>query len=470
MSFYSLTFAAFFAAVVFLYFLVPQARRTLVLLAASVLFYVSFTPQYIVVLFALILLDYCAGLSIERASGMPRRAWLALSIAANLGLMAAFKYSPAVLGISLGPIPLGLSFHTFQAMAYNIEVYRGRQPAERSFPVFALYVLFFPQIAAGPIERPQNLIPQFRELHQFTYANAVSGLQLVVWGLFQKYVVANRLASLVNEVYAHLGLCSGPVVALAAVCFSFQIFCDFSGYSDIAVGTAQILGFRLTRNFNRPFHSDSMAEYWKRWHISLSTWMRDYVFFPLCGRRPGMPRICASIMVAFLANGLWHGARWNYLVSGFLHGVYRVTELICGRALSRAGWTLDPAWSRPIRVARTVLVFSLMTFAFIFFRGDNLAQSLLAVRRLFVGWGHLMTLGSIQEEFLSIGFSPFLLTRILILICLVEAVEFLQARGPLRPRIAMAPAWVRWGLYYAGVIALVTLASPNQNPFIYFQF
>lgn len=470
MSFYSLTFAVFLAAVVFLYFLVPQARRTLVLLAASVLFYVSFTPQYIFVLFALILLDYCAGLSIERASGMRKRAWLALSLAANLGLMAAFKYSPAVLGISLGPIPLGLSFHTFQAMAYNIEVYRGRQPAERSFPVFALYVLFFPQIAAGPIERPQNLIPQFRELHRFTYANAVSGLQLVVWGLFQKYVVANRLAALVNSVYAHLGLCSGPVVAFAAVCFSFQIFCDFSGYSDIAVGTAQILGFRLTRNFNRPFHSDSMAEYWKRWHISLSTWMRDYVFFPLCGRRPGMPRICASIMAAFLANGLWHGARWNYLVSGLLHGVYRVTELICGRALSRAGWTLDPVWSRPLRIARTVLVFSLITFAFIFFRGDNLAQSFHAVQRLFAGWGHLMTLGSIHEQFLGIGFSTFLLARILILICLVEAVEFLQARGPLRPRIAMAPAWVRWGLYYAGVIALVVLASPDQNPFIYFQF
>jgi alginate O-acetyltransferase complex protein AlgI len=470
MSFYSLTFAAFLAAVVSLYFLVPQARRTLVLLAASVLFYLSFTPQYIFVLFALILLDYCAGLSIEKASGKQRKAWLILSLTANLGLMAAFKYSPAVLGFSLGPIPLGLSFHTFQAMSYNIEVYRGRQPAERSFPVFALYVLFFPQIAAGPIERPQQLIPQFRELHRFTYANAVSGLQLVVWGLFQKYVVADRLAGFVDSVYAHLASSSGPVVALTAVCFSFQIFCDFSGYSDIAIGTAQILGFRLTRNFNRPFHSDSMAEYWKRWHISLSTWMRDYVFFPLCGSRPGMPRICASIMAAFLANALWHGARWNYMVSGLLHGSYRVTELICGRALSRAGWTLDPGWLRPVKIARTLLVFSLMTFAFIFFRGESLAQSFHAVQRLFTGWGHLANLGSINEELLRIQSSLFSLARLLLLIGLVEVVQFLQARGPLRPRIAMAPAWVRWGLYYAGVILLVALASPNQSSFIYFQF
>jgi alginate O-acetyltransferase complex protein AlgI len=470
MSYYSLTFAAFLTAVVSLYFLVPQARRILVLLGASVLFYVSFTPQYIFVLFALILLDYCAGLSIEKAPGRSRKAWLVLSLFANLGLMAAFKYSPTVLGISLGAIPLGLSFHTFQAMAYNIEVYRGNQPAERSFLVFALYVLFFPQIAAGPIERPQNLLPQFREVHRFSYANAAAGLQLMVWGLFQKYVVAARLGVLVDRVYSNLDSCSGPLVAFTAVCFSFQIFGDFSGYSDIAIGTAQILGFRLTRNFNSPFHADSMAEYWKRWHISLSTWMRDYVFFPLCGRRPGMPRVCASIMVAFLANGLWHGARWNYLISGLLHGCYRVTELLCGRALSRSGWTLAPVWSRPVKIARTLLVFSLMTFAFIFFRGDNLAQSFHAVRRLFVGWGNIMTFSSINGGLSGISFSLSHLLRFALLISLVEAVQFLQARGPLRPRIAMAPAWVRWGLYYAGVIALAALATPDQSPFIYFQF
>ena len=251
----------------------------------------------------------------------------------------------------------------------------------------------------------------------------------------------------------------------------FQIFCDFFGLLDIAIGTAQILGFRLNPNFNRPFHSDSMAEYWKRWHISLSTWMRDYVFFSrFCGSCPGMPRICASIMAAFLANALWHGARWNYMVSGLLHGVYRVTELLCGRALSRTGWTLDPGWLRPVKIARTLLVFSLMTFAFIFFRGDNLAQSFHAVQRLFTGWGQLANLGSINEELLRIQSSLFSLARLLLLIGLVEVVQFLQARGPLRPRIAMAPAWVRWGLYYAGVILLVALASPNQSSFIYFQF
>ncbi len=471
MSFYSSTFAAFFTVVVALYFLVPQTRRIVILLAASVLFYLSFTPQYIFILFALILLDYWAGRSIEKASGRARRAWLILSLSANLGLMAAFKYSPSVLGISLGPIPLGLSFHTFQAMAYTIEVYRGRQPAERSLSVFAVYVMFFPQLAAGPIERPQNLIPQFRELHRFSYAGAVAGLQLVAWGLFEKYVVADRLASIVDVVYARLNLSSGPLVIFAAVCFSFQIFCDFSGYSDIAIGTAQILGFRLSRNFNRPFHADSMAEYWKRWHMTLSLWMRDYVFFPLCGNRPGMVRICGAIMATFLANGLWHGAQWNYLVSGLLHGFYRVTELICGRALSRSGWSLNPIWSRPVRFARTLLVFSLMTFAFIFFRGESLPHSLHIISRLFAGWGHIANRAAMTKELLSIGLSPGIIARGALCICLVETVQFLQARGPLRPRIALAPAWFRWGLYYAGMIALVTLANHQDHaPFIYFQF
>jgi D-alanyl-lipoteichoic acid acyltransferase DltB (MBOAT superfamily) len=470
MSFYSITFAVFFTTVVFLYFLLPQARRILILLAASVLFYLSFTPQYIFVVFVLILLDYCAGICIEKASGRSRKAWLALSLSANLGLMAAFKYIPTVLGIPAGPIPLGLSFHTFQAMAYTIEVYRGRQPAERSLAVFAVYVLFFPQLAAGPIERPQNLIPQFREVHEFSSANAVAGLQLVAWGLYEKYVVADRLANVVNPIYARLDLCSGPLVAFAALCFPFQIFCDFSGYSDIAIGTAQILGFRLSPNFNRPFHAESMAEYWKRWHISLSLWMRDYVFFPLCGRRPGMVRICASIMTTFLANGLWHGAQWNYLVSGLLHGSYRVTELICGRALSRSGWSVHPFWARPVRVARTIFVFLLMAFAFIFFRGESLAHSFHVIRRLFIGWGSIMNPSALAQQLPAIGFSPTFLVRALLIICTVETVQFLQARGPLRPRIALAPVWVRWGLYYAGVIALLTLANHNQAPFIYFQF
>ncbi len=471
MSFYSAAFALFFAVVVALYYLASEGKRVPVLLAASALFYISFNPKYILVLLALIAVDYVAGILIERAqSPVARKAWLIVSLTMNLGFMAAFKYVPDVTGRSLGVIPIGLSFHTFQAMAYTIEVYRDRQPAERSFPVYALYVMFFPQIAAGPIERPQDLLPQFRKPHPFEYSNVVAGLQLMVWGLIQKYIVAERLSQIVERSYDSHSSFSGPLTAVAAVLFSFQIFCDFSGYSDIALGAAQVLGFRLTRNFNAPFHADSMAEYWKRWHITLSTWMRDYVFFPLCGHRPRMPRICASIVIVFLANALWHGARWNYLISGLLHGTYRVTELLAGRAMSRAGWALGAIWILPARIARTILVFSLMTFAFIFFRGANLAQSLQVVGRLFSGWTQVFSPAALSAEIVRSGMSTAAFLRAVELIFIVEAVVIVRSGGRLRCRIAALSPVYRWGLYYAAAAALLMFGGQIDQPFIYFRF
>ena len=279
-------------------------------------------------------------------------------------------------------------------------------------------------------------------------------------------MVADHLAWLVNSIYDNPAKLSGPVTAFGAVCFSFQIFCDFAGYSEIALGAAQVLGLRLTRNFNAPFHSDSMAEYWKRWHISLSTWMRDYVFFPLCGRRPHMPRICASIIVVFLANALWHGARLNYLASGLLHGSYRVTELLAGRAMSRAGWTLNAAWSKPVKLARTLLVFSLMTFAFVFFRGQNLAQCLRVTALLFTGWGTLLHPASIWAEILRAGVPMYMAMEGIGLILAVEIVQLLRAAGPLRPRIAVLPFWWRWSIYYAAA-AVALLMVPRHCSAVY---
>jgi alginate O-acetyltransferase complex protein AlgI len=470
MSFHSAEFALFFAVVVALNYLVPFARIVPVLLVASLLFYLSFAAQNIYVLVGLVVAGYTTGLLIERAkSHRIRKSWLVAALGTNLGLMAAFKYSPDILGTSAAVIPIGLSFHTFQAMAYAIDVYRGRQAAERSFAVFALYIMFFPQIAAGPIERPGDMLPQFHTPHPFRYENVVAGLQLMVWGIFQKYVVADHLAVVVSAIYNHPRL-PGPITAFGAVCFSFQIFCDFAGYSEIALGAAQVLGLRLTRNFNMPFHADSMAEYWKRWHITLSTWMRDYVFFPLCGSRPKMPRICASIIVVFLANALWHGARLNYLVSGLLHGTYRVTELLASRAISRAGWTLKAAWSGPVKVARTVLVFALMTFAFVFFRGRNLSQSLSVAARLFSGWEVLVHPAAIAEGFRQTGLPSFAVMQAAGLILAVEVVQFLRSAGPLRPRIAALPAWCRWSLYYAAAAAALLLVPVAASPFIYFAF
>ncbi len=471
MEFYSIAFAAFFAATLTLYFLAPQRLRVPVLLGASVFFYASFVLWYIIPLLALVVADYFAARLMERAQRqMVRHAWLIVSLTLNLTFLASFKYLPGMLGKSAGLLPLGLSFHTFQSMAYMIEVYRGRQAAEKSFLVYALYVLFFPQIAAGPIERPQNLLPQFREEHKFSYANAVSGAQLVAWGLFQKNVVAASLAPLVDTMYRHPGSCSGPVALFGLICFSFQIYSDFSGYSDIAIGSAQMMGFRLSRNFNRPFLSDSMAEYWKRWHISLSTWMRDYIFFPLCGRRPGMPRVCGSIFVVFLANGLWHGARWTYLTSGLLHGSYRVTELLASRAISRRGWSLPASLDRAARIARTLLVFGLMTFAFAFFRGENMRQTLTVLSRVAHGWKGIASHGRPWTDFGNVGAGPLYLLFLVGLICVLQAVQFLQAAGPLRARINAQPFFLRWSFYGVGVVALLVLAPGGTQPFIYFRF
>jgi alginate O-acetyltransferase complex protein AlgI len=471
MNFHSFEFALFFTLVVALYYTVPYARRVPVLLAASLLFYLSFAAQNIYVLAGLIAAGYVTGGLIERASSPGiRKFWLVAALSTDLGLMAVFKYSPDVLGKSFGPIPIGLSFHAFQAMAYAVDVYRGRLPAERSFPVFALYIMFFPQIAAGPIERPGDMLPQLHEPHPFRYADVVAGLQLMLWGMFQKYVVADHLAWVVNSIYDSPSKPGGPVTAFGAVCFSFQIFCDFAGYSEIALGAAQVMGLRLTRNFNAPFHADSMAEYWKRWHISLSTWMRDYVFFPLCGSRPHMPRICASIMAVFLANALWHGARLNYMASGLLHGTYRVTELLAGRAISRAGWTLKAAWHKPVKLARTLLVFSLMTLAFVFFRGQNLAQSLRVAGHLFTGWNALIHPTSIAAGILGTGVPAYMAIEAIGLILVVEMVQLLRGAGPLRPRIAALPFWWRWSLYYAGAAAVLMAVPRNVAPFIYYAF
>jgi D-alanyl-lipoteichoic acid acyltransferase DltB (MBOAT superfamily) len=471
MSFHSVEFALFFPVVVALYYLVPFVWRVPLLLAASLGFYLTFAAQNIYVLAGLIVAGYVNGLLIEQAQpGGVRKFWLAVALATDLGIMATFKYSPEMFGRSFGAIPIGLSFHAFQAMSYAIDVYRGQQKAERSFNVFALYIMFFSQIAAGPIERPENMLPQFHKPHPFRYDNVVAGLQLMVWGIFQKYVVADHLAVVVNSIYDSPAKLSGPITAFGAICFSFQIFCDFAGYSEIALGAAQVMGLRLTRNFNIPFHADSMAEYWKRWHITLSNWMRDYVFYPLCGRRPRMSRICASIMLVFLANALWHGARLNYVVSGLLHGTYRVTELLAGRAMSRAGWSLNAAWRGPVKVARTLLVFALMTFAFIFFRGRNLTQSLSVAARLFSGWGTLFHPAALAAGIAMADLPLFVVVEAVGWILAIEAVQFLRSAGPLRPRIAALPFWCRWSIYYAGAAAALLLVPQAVSQFIYFGF
>ncbi len=384
MLFNSLQFILFFLIVTPLYYLFnTQRARVWLLLLASCYFYMSFVPKYILILGFTIIIDYLAGLQIARSKGATRKTWLVLSLVANIGILAYYKYFNFLLD-NLGALvhiqypdyqlpflqillPIGLSFHTFQAMSYTIEVYRGNQPPERNFVVYALYVMFYPQLVAGPIERPQNVLHQFHEKKDYDWENIKEGLTRMMWGFFKKVVIADRLALAVDYTYGHSTELSGWSLALAAVLYSFQIYCDFSGYSDIGIGAAKVMGIRLMENFDRPYNSHNITTFWSRWHISLSSWFRDYVYIPLGGNRCGPIRRRFNVFIVFLLSGLWHGANWTFVAWGALHG-----SLV----------TLFPTSKNKVHTNKLVkyllvaLTFIIVTFCWIFFRSPNIGYAI----------------------------------------------------------------------------------------------
>jgi alginate O-acetyltransferase complex protein AlgI len=483
MLFNSFSFFIFFPLVTGLYFLLPHRQRWALLLTASCIFYMYFIPKYILILAFTIVVDYFAGLLIENARGGRRRVFLGLSIIANVGVLALFKYfnflneNLAALAHFLGwnysmsalslVLPIGLSFHTFQAMSYTIEVYRGKHKAERHFGIYALYVMFYPQLVAGPIERPQNLLPQFRERHNFDYERVASGLRLIAWGLFKKAVVADRLALFVNKVYAEPGDFDGPVLVLATLFFAFQIYCDFSGYSEIAIGSARVMGFRLMQNFDRPYHARNISEFWRRWHISLSTWFRDYLYFPMGGNRVTAARWTFNIMTVFLISGLWHGANWTYVVWGGLHGFF----LVFGAATLalRKRMTAQIGLGTPLavrRAAQTTFTFCLVCITWIFFRAASVDEAWLICRRLFTGWSSVLQLPVLMGQLKVVPLS-WLVTGVAGIVTM-ELVEAWRARD--RSALPEQPWWFRWTLYYGVAGALLFLHTPESIQFIYFQF
>lgn len=479
MLFNSLEFAVYFPIVVALYFLSPQRWRVHWLLVASCAFYMAFIPAYILVLFVTILIDYFAGIYIETLSGRKRAALLWISIASTCIVLGVFKYLDffansfvtiaGLLSWNLPPVvtnvilPIGLSFHTFQSLSYVVEVYRGNQKAERNFVVYATYVMFFPQLVAGPIERPQNMLHQFWERRRFTYANATEGLKRMAWGFFKKLVVADRLALYVNDVYADPAQFNGLQLTLATVFFAYQIYCDFSGYSDIAIGTAQIMGFRLMENFRTPYNSLSVSEFWRRWHISLSTWFKDYLYLPLGGSRVGAGRHAVNLLVTFGISGLWHGAAWTYVCWGLLNGVYLIAGSLTRewreRWFSAAG--LDA--STPIRkVIMRISTFLLICLAWIVFRSQSLSDAVYVVTHLMSGW-----------DFRAIGTPHFLLRQMPVAIAAILALEIgqvWQSKVKTRAILGSWPLPLRWASYAAFVMAVLVLGVYRGTEFIYFQF
>ncbi len=336
MLFNSFEFLIFFPVVTVLFFLLPHSLRWLLLLLASCIFYCYYIPVYLLLLIFIIIVDYFAALKMEKLRH--RKIWLALSITANIGILLFFKYASffianinAVSGEHFSGwniiLPIGLSFHTFQALSYTIEVYRGNVKAEKHIGIYALYVLFYPQLVAGPIERPQNILPQLWERKKFSAENMVDGLRLMLWGFFKKLVIADRAAIYVDIVYKNPFEYHWLNVMIAIFLFSIQLYCDFSGYSDIARGAAKVMGYDLMINFNRPFSANNLREFWSRWHISLSTWFRDYVYIPMGGNRVTKPKRVLALLTIFLLSGLWHGAGWNFILWGLLHALFIVILL-----------------------------------------------------------------------------------------------------------------------------------------------
>lgn len=396
MLFNSFEFLLFFPAVCLVYFLLPGTRwRNLFLLVASYYFYMSWKPVYALLILTSTILTYSCGRLVERRDDNPsrKRLFLTASLLLNFSILFLFKYYN-FLGNTLTSLftawgigwqvpnldvllPVGISFYTFQAVGYSIDVYRGTIKAERNFFTYALFVSFFPQLVAGPIERARNLLPQFHQHHPFRYDDAVEGFKQMLWGFFMKLCVADVLAEYVNAVFNYVPQHNGTSLLLATLFFTFQIYCDFGGYSLIAIGAARVMGFRLMENFRRPYLSLNIKEFWKRWHISLSSWFMDYLYIPLGGNRVPYPRHLANLMITFLVSGLWHGADWTFVTWGALHGCYIIGYHLWCRFVHQP--TFSSLWSRTMH---TALCFALVAFAWIFFRANNMADACTIVGKI----------------------------------------------------------------------------------------
>ena len=482
MLFNTVQFMLFFVVVVTAFFALPARWRNPFLLVASYYFYMCWSTTYIFVIWAITLIDFVAGLLIERTdAALRRRMLLGASVLCNFGLLFVLKYANFfggtvnAIGDRLGiPVhfsalnlllPVGISFHTFQAVSYTVEVYRRRVPAERDLIKYALYVAFFPQMVAGPIERPYNLLPQFVPQKEPRLDRFRSGLQMALWGLFKKAAIADLVAPLVAQVYGAPRTFSGPILALATLMFSVQIYCDFSGYSDIAIGIARIMGYDLMINFRAPYFARSISEFWHRWHISLSSWFRDYLYIPLGGNRVSRMRWYVNLMIVFLVSGLWHGANWPFVLWGGLHGFYLIfgvaTSSFRARLRSVIGLADRPLLHRGLQMITT---FFLATVAWVFFRANSVGDALWIVRHFAsVGGFHL-------TDIWGLGLPRFEMTLAFVLIAALFIVEWLIVETP-RVVVGWWSAWpLRWACYYACAFGIVFFGVFKHLQFIYFQF
>lgn len=487
MRFNSIEFLVFFPIVSILFFVIPQKYRWILLLGASYFFYISWKPKYIVILLAITAISYLSALWLGRDRNPARRRLiLASSLVSSLAILFVFKYfdfsNPTFKGVvdQLGVsrflpqnilLPLGISFFTFQTMSYVIDVYRGTIKPEKHVGIYALFVAFFPQLVAGPIGRANQLLPQYHGTHLPDYEQIVRGLQRIVWGLFKKLVIADRLAILVDTVYGDPTAHTGIVLILATYAFAFQIYCDFSGYADIAIGVARVMGFKLIENFQQPYYAQSIPDFWRRWHISLYNWLRDYIFYPLqralLQRRfssRSLPAVIIPSMVTMIASGLWHGDHWTFIIWGALHGMFMVISVWWTQVKRSMSWSFDlpSGFAAGIKIFAT---FHLVCFAWIFFRANSLSDAVYIVGHLFTDW----RMQSSVFDLMPGGLYDWMIAILAIL--LMEVVHIVQMkRGSLRQVALVQPVWLRWSIYFALVLALFIFGKFGSTEFIYARF
>lgn len=447
----------------------------------------AFIPIYLLVLGVTITVDYFVGIVLERMSDNRRKLFLILSIVTNIGILFIFKYfnffnsniesvanffhwNYSYEGLKL-ILPIGLSFHTFQSLSYIIEVYKGNQKAEHNYGIFALYVMFYPQLVAGPIERPQHMLHQFHERHEFNFDNFLDGLKIMLWGMFKKVVIADRLAIFVNAVYNNPESHTGSSFVIATIFFAFQIYCDFSGYSDIARGAAKTMGFELMVNFDKPYLSKSVDEFWKRWHISLSSWFKDYVYIPLGGNRVSESRLYFNLLITFTLSGFWHGANWTYLFWGGLNGLYLIVALQTKRFKLKISKVFRmEKYSSVVDLISIASTFVLICFSWIFFRAKDIHDALYIIKSIFLSAVNMNFIESLIKAANSISnFGTVNLLLSFILIVFLIGIEMIQSKIVVREYIDSL-SYFSWAVYYFAIISIIVLGIFSETQFIYFQF
>lgn len=486
MLFNSIDFAIFLPIVFFTYWALDGKLRAqnFLLIAASYLFYGWWDWRFLSLIFFSSAVDYLVGIGFSKIDDARKRRLLLLtSIVVNLGFLGFFKYYNFFLdnlieaytffGQQINPrgldivLPVGISFYTLQTLSYTIDVYRRKLEPTRDPVAFFAFVSFFPQLVAGPIERATNLLPQFFQRRTFDYPKAVDGMRQMLWGLFKKIVIADNCAIYVNDIFANYSDYSGITLFMGGVLFAFQIYADFSGYSDIAIGCARLFGFSLMRNFAFPYFSRDIAEFWRRWHISLSTWFRDYVYIPLGGSFGSQWEKVRNTMVVFMVSGFWHGARWTFIIWGALNALYFLPLLLAKRNRKNMDTVAEgrilPGVADLLRMTSTFLLVSL---AWVFFRAESLAHAVAYLKRMF---SSAMLESPVKDVWaINTGNHVIYLSLALIGFTILEWVQR-DKQHALQLRTARLPRVVRWSVYY-GIIIVCFFMNGAQQDFIYFQF